>query len=147
MIQSLIGCSIILGLLVAGVGFFTMLAGRFWRIAARLKQDESALSRAGMTVLVGFVIFLGGFAMMFLPAYLSSREDQGEVKGKNNVPERLQTFMVTCPDGRLLEIGEYRSIKADPLFKEELTGNPVEKVGDGFYRLGDGTMVHERKSK
>jgi hypothetical protein len=61
------GCfSIFLGLLLVAIGFVTMIVGRMWLIAARYKQNDDGMDKARNTILVGVVMALTGFALMFL---------------------------------------------------------------------------------
>jgi hypothetical protein len=75
-LEWMMGCFIILGLPVIALGFVIMIVGRLQRVAARLRQDESAMQRAYRIIWIGFAIFIGGFAMMFLPSYISSQMRQ-----------------------------------------------------------------------
>jgi hypothetical protein len=62
------------GLIVAGIGFVVMLVGRYRQVAARLKQDKSAMRRANIIVLIATVISVAGFALVFwLPYWMAVR--------------------------------------------------------------------------
>ena len=56
------------------IGIGTMLVGRFWRIAARYKQNQSGMNRGALTVLAGAVMTLAGFGIIYLVATLMRPE-------------------------------------------------------------------------
>ena len=55
-----------IGFLLIPIGFGTMFVGRLWRLVAKYKQDKSAMNRAALTILAGFVMFFAGFAIIYL---------------------------------------------------------------------------------
>ena len=63
-----------MALLLVSIGFGTMLVGRLWRIAARYKQNQSGMDRAGLTILAGAVMFFGGFAIIYFVVTLTRPE-------------------------------------------------------------------------
>ena len=56
------------GLLFFFTGFGAMFVGRAWRLVAQYKQDKTAMDRAFLTIMAGFVSALAGCLIFYFVA-------------------------------------------------------------------------------